>query len=210
MKKLILTSESIKVIDAPEHKDHSDSLAEGWFKEQYQAKLEKAIKEGIIIKESDYSQHTFLNNFEQGKLYDIPPYYKVHIKECDCKDCAGPNCQYPFGYAILLPVQAEICPKCRSTDFANCHSMRCPMREGHDAGDDYPIVKQELNKKQIMAEKFWDNIEKSYAHIKQPTSIEEAADEFASDGKHELYELRKQSFIAGAKWMEEQLKQLES
>ena len=38
-----------------------------------------------------------------------------------------------------------------------------------------------------------------------PKTIEEAAEKYVKDSSHQLYELRKQCFVDGAKWQQEQI-----
>ena len=40
---------------------------------------------------------------------------------------------------------------------------------------------------------------------KQETTLEEAAEKYVKDSSHQLYELRKQCFLDGAKWQQEQI-----
>ena len=84
--------------------------------------------------------------------------------------------------------EPETCPKCRTADFAVCHSMHCPMRKEEP-------VKQPTSIEGISDEQVRQEAELS--GIKIPISIEEAAENHIS-GK--LYKsVRKESFIAGAK-----------
>ncbi len=85
-KKLILTSEGIKVIDAPEKLDFRDSESEL----RYEESLEKAIKEGVLFKPEhtndiisklfDAEILTCGDEMELNELYDIPEYYSVKIE----------------------------------------------------------------------------------------------------------------------------------
>jgi hypothetical protein len=49
-------------------------------------------------------------------------------RQCMCE--SNENC-LKIGYEIIITQEEpkSSCPKCRTTDFINCHSMQCPMRK---------------------------------------------------------------------------------
>jgi hypothetical protein len=64
-------------------------------------------------------------------------------------------------YKIILPTEEPkiSCPKCRTTDFDNCHSIQCPMREepkqfsmNADLYENHGIVLPELPKQETLEE----------------------------------------------------------
>jgi hypothetical protein len=139
MKKLILTSEGIKVIDAPNPNDYLDKFYQP-HEGDYQIALEKAIKEGVLFKYRWQVENLIL--LEQGKLYDIPEGYDVEIR------CSGKNCIEDYGcskdhcnnlnskdYAILAPKQVTHIPWDKE------------MESKHDYEKGYPVTpKQEPDK----------------------------------------------------------------
>ena len=48
-------------------------------------------------------------------------------------------------------------------------------------------------------------LNKMLKNHKQETTLEEAAEKYVKDSSHQLYELRKQCFLDGAKWQQEQI-----
>lgn len=72
-----------------------------------------------------------------SKLYDIPEGMEFELKNENSPKSFNTNngeivewTKKPI-YILKSKVEEkiELCPKCRSTDFKSCHSMRCPMRE---------------------------------------------------------------------------------
>jgi len=77
---------------------------------------------------------------ENGKLYYLPVGFRIELKTeiypLSQLDIDGPISSHKETLAVLIP-EKEVnkeCSKCRTTNFKECHSMQCPMRE--------PLVKE--------------------------------------------------------------------
>ena len=105
-----------------------------------------------------------------------------------------------YKYEIIIPQEEpkSSCPKCRTTDFYNCHSVQCPMRE---------------EPKQTVQEYEQQGLEK-YSHELKQKTLEEAAEKYLQEWRlvNNIHlsnlihaERCKNDFIAGAKWQEERM-----
>jgi hypothetical protein len=117
--------------------------------------------------------------------------------ESDYEDTCTSGCEQ-IEYKIIIPKEKpkSSCPKCRTTDFDNCHSIQCPMREE---------PKQETLEEAVNAFKKTD-VYINEIKQKQET-LEDAAVKYATNHGMMAYVFpeKRESFINGAKWQSERM-----
>ena len=77
------------------------------------------IKDGVQAIDDEFLEW-FIKNPSCNSVY-----YKLYVKQ-GLKDDI-----WQYDYKIIIPQEEpkSSCPKCRTTDFDNCHSIHCPMRK---------------------------------------------------------------------------------
>ena len=108
----------------------------------------------------------------------------VKNPSCEYVDLIGLRKEkgYEFlGYEIIIPKET---PKTFKELFANTGIEPTTDETGNIQYNFKATMKEEL---------------------KQETTLEEIAEKYVKDSSHELYELRKQCFLDGAKWQQEQI-----
>lgn len=111
--KIILLPDGLKVIDVPDENEVFSNCIDCKTvdcsgEKCYNEALEQAIKQGVLFSpdwdaflQGYYSQ----GNLEQGKLYDIPEWYQVEIKEE--RVVVPDSCNGFVKYAILKPITKQ-------------------------------------------------------------------------------------------------------
>jgi hypothetical protein len=109
-------------------------------------------------------------------------------------------------YLIIIPKEELInCPKCRTTDFKNCHSIRCPMRKEEP--------KQFTTEMLVDLKQGLDNtIQKSnplfpnYKHLNKQETLEEYISEVTKNFGDEMsIKFTSGGIKLGAKWQAERM-----
>ncbi len=134
---------------------------------------------------------------KKGKLYPVPENYTIKIEYEGGKPTNGPFGTFMFGetrYAILVPKQEPVnqCPICniplKELKKGTCENIGCES-----------IFFAKNPSKEL--------VDQLFSHLKQPTSIEEAAIDYCSqkysnNGSGIDWANGKEGFIAGAKYQE--------
>ena len=132
------------------------------------------------------------------------------IKECvfqgKCKKerCLNHPCDEKQ-YKIVFPKEELInCPKCRTTDFDNCHSIQCPMREEKPCTQNVVDEAMKIVSKDVRQPKC---VRDGLVTEQKQETLEEAAERYAHNyfEMHETnnYKALNQGFKAGAMWQAE-------
>ncbi len=113
-------------------------------------------------------------------------------EEVEVKPLLSNNGRVLFSYKIIIPKEEpkSSCPKCRTTDFDNCHSIHCPIRKQEC---------KDCNKSLEDCTCIEDTID-----IKEET-LEESAEMYIQSKNPQWTPYHKQSFKDGAKWQSERM-----
>ena len=84
--------------------------------EEEQKHIFSLLPESLSSLQYEIDEYNFMLDYEDDEWWvngTKPPIYKTELT-------------YP---EFIKLFEGETCPKCRTKDFENCHSIRCPMRD---------------------------------------------------------------------------------
>jgi hypothetical protein len=144
------------------------------------------IKDGVQAISDEFLQW-FVKNPSCEKV-EIN-YIQQPCTNCEWNYDSCPNAEECLkgNYKIIIPEEKpkNTCPKCRTTDFDTCHSIKCPMRK------EEPI---NPNNQEVMFHK---------EH--KETTLEEFAEKLARAFDNDNYKALMDLVIDGAKWQAERM-----
>jgi len=184
---IVLSDQGIGCIEAP---NMLNSVIDHNWEIRYQQALEAAMKQVVLFNDQNVWCWAIPDKMPvKGKLYPVPENYRIEIKYEGVEPINGPFGTFMFGgkaYAVLVPKQKDIEPEFKDS-----------LEKNFDRLVD-GLTKQGPDK--TISQTYSEEVFK-----KQPTSIEEAADNangysvYAKD-KAVIF---KEGFIAGARHQED-------